>query len=754
MKRARAQLLLILTAGGALVWAGCQSPGAAGAPRAVIAATAPSNSPPIPATPPALDRNAVYEAYKDGLLADFRGELEHAIAGYRRAAQLAPMSEHLQTELARKLMQADRIDEATAVAHELLAIRPDSVKARLILGEAYDRLGLRRRAVEEYNQAVALDPAQTQAWKRLAAIHLVENDYGEAARCLQELLKIDRDLSYHHYYYRRELARCYMHLNRYPEAAAELEACLAVQPDADGYYDLGTCYTQLQRLSEAREAFQMAVAYSPYSYRAHQALADLAFAEGRLAEAYGAYSTALQLAAEAHITNLHALKRLGLIAYMGRLYASARDHFLAYARCVPGDLEVNAALLYCFEMLGEFEQGAALYEEWAQSNPGSVAIDLPLAQMYLAKRQPENSLRAASRVLDATDADLSAQQRALLRTASGRAHAALGEIDAATAAFYAAIADDKQLTDAYKALAAVLAENKQPAAGIQVLEQWLTDETLSPSDGERAEVLALLGRIYAANDQLPRAREVLERARALNPNDPGDIMALAAVLMRMNNHDQAAALLREAIADPNINAGTAELADMHYYLARALTKAKRYDEAVQQVRAILPLVGPQEALALRIQLTLALEDAKREQEALREAEALVADYPDDPQTLNLLGYMYAERAINLATAEQLIIKALSFAPDDGNIVDSLGWVYYQNEQYEKAVVELERAVELTGGDPVIYDHLGDAYYKVGRLDDAIKFWELAVESGHEQKEELRAKLERARGSAAQPPRRP
>ncbi|MGH6660973.1 MAG: tetratricopeptide repeat protein, partial [Rhodospirillales bacterium] len=63
---------------------------------------------------------------------------------------------------------------------------------------------------------------------------------------------------------------------------------------------------------------------------------------------------------------------------------------------------------------------------------------------------------------------------------------------------------------------------------------------------------------------------------------------------------------------------------------------------------------------------------------------------------------------------------------DGYIVDSLGWGYYKVGNFQKAVVELERAVELRPQDPIINDHLGDAYWQVGRQREAKFQWTRAL----------------------------
>ena len=70
----------------------------------------------------------------------------------------------------------------------------------------------------------------------------------------------------------------------------------------------------------------------------------------------------------------------------------------------------------------------------------------------------------------------------------------------------------------------------------------------------------------------------------------------------------------------------------------------------------------------------------------------------------------------------MIKRAVDQRPDDGYIVDSLGWAYYRIGNYEDAVKQLEHAVELKPEDPTINDHLGDAYWRVGRVLEARFQW--------------------------------
>jgi tetratricopeptide (TPR) repeat protein len=97
-------------------------------------------------------------------------------------------------------------------------------------------------------------------------------------------------------------------------------------------------------------------------------------------------------------------------------------------------------------------------------------------------------------------------------------------------------------------------------------------------------------------------------------------------------------------------------------------------------------------------------------------------YPDQPHVLNYLGYSWIDQGINLDEGMRMIKRAVDQRPDDGYIVDSLGWAYFRINNYEEATKNLERAVELKPEDPTINDHLGDAYWKIGRTLEATFQW--------------------------------
>jgi tetratricopeptide (TPR) repeat protein len=101
--------------------------------------------------------------------------------------------------------------------------------------------------------------------------------------------------------------------------------------------------------------------------------------------------------------------------------------------------------------------------------------------------------------------------------------------------------------------------------------------------------------------------------------------------------------------------------------------------------------------------------------------------PEQPNVLNYLGYSWVDMNINLDDGLNMIRKAVELRPQDGYIIDSLGWAYYRLGRYEEAVSELERAIEKKADDPTINDHLGDAYWRIGRRLEATFQWSHAVD---------------------------
>ena len=100
--------------------------------------------------------------------------------------------------------------------------------------------------------------------------------------------------------------------------------------------------------------------------------------------------------------------------------------------------------------------------------------------------------------------------------------------------------------------------------------------------------------------------------------------------------------------------------------------------------------------------------------------------PDQPQILNYMGYSLLERKEKLDQAMRMILLAAEKAPDSYHIIDSLGWAHYKIGDFEKALIFLERAMELESTDPIVNDHLGDVLWMLGRKREAKFQWKKSL----------------------------
>jgi Flp pilus assembly protein TadD len=164
-------------------------------------------------------------------------------------------------------------------------------------------------------------------------------------------------------------------------------------------------------------------------------------------------------------------------------------------------------------------------------------------------------------------------------------------------------------------------------------------------------------------------------------------------------------------------------------LGSTLARAGKFDEAIAHVNALIGDAESDEDRAPLLQLLAGVHQRQRRmdlaEQRLREAHKLT---PLEPGINNDLGYTLADRGKDVAEAERMIRLAVGEHPRVAAYLDSLGWVLYKMGDMEGAALWLGRASTLERGqDPVIFDHLGDAYWRLGRKDDAHKAWTRCIE---------------------------
>ncbi|RCL02807.1 MAG: Tetratricopeptide repeat protein [Candidatus Tokpelaia sp. JSC188] len=163
------------------------------------------------------------------------------------------------------------------------------------------------------------------------------------------------------------------------------------------------------------------------------------------------------------------------------------------------------------------------------------------------------------------------------------------------------------------------------------------------------------------------------------------------------------------------------LSSIYMHNFRYTEAAKVFDHIMEQ-----PNINQKDRWSLFYQRGIVYEQLKEWNKAEIEFRKALKLYPEHPEVLNYLGYSLIDRNIKLDEALAMVCKAAELRPQDGYIIDSLGWAYYKLGHYRNAVSELEKAIKLRPEDSTINDHLGNAYWKVGRRREATFQWNHAL----------------------------
>jgi tetratricopeptide (TPR) repeat protein len=144
----------------------------------------------------------------------------------------------------------------------------------------------------------------------------------------------------------------------------------------------------------------------------------------------------------------------------------------------------------------------------------------------------------------------------------------------------------------------------------------------------------------------------------------------------------------------------------------------------------------------RYMRAISLDRLNRWPEAEADLNRAMALSADQPEVLNYLGYAWIDRGVKVREGMALVERAAAGQPQSGAIQDSLAWAHYKLGDYAQAVSLLESAVMLAPADPAVNDHLGDAYWMVGRKDEARFQWRrvLSLDPNADQKAAAEKKL--------------
>ena len=462
-------------------------------------------------------------------------------------------------------------------------------------------------------------------------------------------------------------------------------------------------------------------------------LLDRSFALSLVAGDYPTAFATAQILSELDPNHRLAKMALAVDALRSRQYAEARRHLEGAGDGPLAELTAKLLMAWAAAGSGDTKGGLATiqslsgpdwYEVFKPYHSGLIAAlagdDAMAGQLferaYSTDQKAIRVVQAWARFLARTGRAEEAQQvltgffevvpnhpimsAALAEIAAGRAPAPIAttaQEGAAEVLYGIGSALGSENGEEYAAMYLRLALHLAPSQPLAILS--LADYFEKIGDSENAAA------VYGSVPETSPLRVNADIHRALNLDD-------------LDRTDEAIALLEEVI---EANPGEAEAI---VALGNILRGREQFAEAAEVYsRAISNITTPQPRdWALYYFRGMCYERAKRWTLAEIDLKAALELYPEQPHVLNYLGYSWVDQGVHLDVALDMITRAVELRPNDGYIVDSLGWAYYKLGRYEEAVRELERAVELKPNDPVINDHLGDAYWKAGRKLEARFQW--------------------------------
>jgi tetratricopeptide (TPR) repeat protein len=230
--------------------------------------------------------------------------------------------------------------------------------------------------------------------------------------------------------------------------------------------------------------------------------------------------------------------------------------------------------------------------------------------------------------------------------------------------------------------------------------------------------IVTLADIFERLKQYERALDIYELAPETSPLHANAQIQSGLILEAMGRSDDALKQMQGIVAEKpkDIEALTA-LGNLQRARKEFVESAKTYTRVIEQLGT--PARGDWTLFYFR---GITYERSKQWPLAEADFKTALELFPDQPLVLNYLGYSWVDQNVKLEEGLRLLRRAVQLRPDDGYIIDSLGWAHYRLGNYEEALRELERAIELKPGDPVINDHLGDVYWRVGRKLEAHFQW--------------------------------
>lgn len=431
-----------------------------------------------------------------------------------------------------------------------------------------------------------------------------------------------------------------------------------------------------------------------------------------------------------------------------------------WVRNDPGDRDAAASAIEFFESRRDFKRALALLRGLRVVDPDNVMIADRIALDRLRSGDFDGAERDARALAAARPEDRNAR-----RTLASVLYQK-GREEESVKMLRRLVEEDPDDPAAALTLALQLTSGGKDAEAVSILDDLAQKAGQNPGKAElRREIDAQIASIRYRTRDFASAKKIAA-ASAISKNSVSDRLvglllqisrdegkpqdgldwARKAAAIEPKNTDLAAALAEFQIRSNLPADGKAALGKLAasgiasdvLAAADAEERLKNFGEAARIASDALPRFAGN--LDLLFRRGSALERSGKLEEAAKDFEELLKARPDDAQTLNYLGYMYADHGIHLVQARKLIERAVELDPQNGAYLDSLGWVRFRLNDLEGAKAVLLRAAERIPSDPTVQEHLGDIQAKLGRKSEAVALWRKSLSLSPEEPEKIEKKI--------------
>ncbi len=652
-----------------------------------------------------------------------RGDALEAMRAAVTAAQLLPDDADAQVDAGSALLLVGKFAEAKEYAERVITKDANSVRARVLLGNATAGLKDPDAAIKEFEEAIRLDPQQSGIYTGLATLKASQGDRESAERIFTQAIKVDEKSATA----RLALAQFYWSGDRIDDAERVLKEAYDVLPrDTQVNVMLAVFYQATRRAAEAEPYLRTAVEVGD-DPRLTMLLADYYIARNRGADAAALLKP---LASDPRLGALANMRLAGIAQIQGRpeeaitlidhaitlkpknsttLAAKSdllrRQNNLVEAAKVaeaavaanPSSAEAQFARGRALQATGSFDQAEHAFNEVLRLNPRAAAARVELARMRVRERAPDAvavATDAAKADPSSLDARLTLVRALIQQRETAKAKAIVEELMRAAPGVAAVHAQQGIL------LAMGRDTSGARAAFVKALE-------LDPLQLEAVGGLTAID--FAAGhqqDAIARLDALLARA----PDNQGLLLMTANAHASVKDYARAEELLVKAIEGNTASLGAYSMLGRLYLAQKRLDAARSQFEklAARQEKpvAALTVIGTIDMLQ------------NRTADAQRTFERVLTFDPKAGVAANNLAWLYLENGGSLDLALNLAETAKAALPNAPEVDDTLGWAYYKKDRLPAAITALRRSLELDPKNPTTLYHLALAYEKSGERQEA------------------------------------